>query len=188
MSKPDPSSLRHDPFSDQTVREAIGVIPAALFIKDRDSKIVFMNLACEEQWGIAFADLQGTDGSQFFPPEQTKLFLAKDQEVFAGGQPIDLDEQIWNAELKANRTVHTVKKPLFDEHGNATYLIGMMFDITDRKQAEEMFQHQALHDALKNKAAELEELYAKVKPGRYNSLAVTSLEQSVMWIVKGLTS
>lgn len=46
----------------------------------------------------------------------------------------------------------------------------------------------ALHDALKNKAAELEELYAKVKGGRYNALAVTSLEQSIMWIVKELTS
>ncbi len=46
----------------------------------------------------------------------------------------------------------------------------------------------ALHDELKNKAAELEALYAKVKPGRYNALAVTSLEQSVMWIVKELTS
>lgn len=46
----------------------------------------------------------------------------------------------------------------------------------------------ALHDALKDKAAELEALYAKVKPGRYNSLALTSLEQSVMWIVKELTS
>lgn len=46
----------------------------------------------------------------------------------------------------------------------------------------------SLHDALKNKAAEMEELYKQVKPGRYNSLAVTSLEQSVMWIVKELTS
>lgn len=46
----------------------------------------------------------------------------------------------------------------------------------------------ALHDALKNKAAELEQLYLKVKPGRYNSLAMTSLEQSIMWIVKELTS
>ena len=36
----------------------------------------------------------------------------------------------------------------------------------------------ALHDALKAKAVELEELYAKVKPGRYNALAITSLEQS----------
>lgn len=46
----------------------------------------------------------------------------------------------------------------------------------------------ALHDALKDKAAELEALFSKVKPGRYNSLAITSLEQSIMWIVKELTS
>ena len=46
----------------------------------------------------------------------------------------------------------------------------------------------ALHDQLKDKAAELEVLFAKVKPGRYNSLAITSLEQAVMWIVKELTS
>ena len=46
----------------------------------------------------------------------------------------------------------------------------------------------ALHDAIKDKAAELEALFGKVKPGRYNSLAITSLEQSVMWVVKELTS
>jgi hypothetical protein len=45
-----------------------------------------------------------------------------------------------------------------------------------------------LHDALKNKAVELESLFAQVKPGRYNALAITSLEQAVMWIVKELTS
>ena len=41
---------------------------------------------------------------------------------------------------------------------------------------------------IKNKASELEELYGKVKTGRYNALAITSLEQSVMWIVKELTA
>lgn len=46
----------------------------------------------------------------------------------------------------------------------------------------------ALHDSIKEKAAELEELFNKVKAGRYNSLAMTSLEQSVMWIVKELTA
>ena len=49
-------------------------------------------------------------------------------------------------------------------------------------------EEKALHDALKNKAAELESLFAQVKPGRYNALAVTSLEQAIMWIVKELTS
>lgn len=49
-------------------------------------------------------------------------------------------------------------------------------------------EEKTLHDDLKNKAVELEELFGKVKPGRYNALAITSLEQSIMWIVKELTS
>lgn len=46
----------------------------------------------------------------------------------------------------------------------------------------------ALHDQLKEKAAELEALFDKVKKGRYAALAMTSLENSLMWIVKELTS
>lgn len=49
-------------------------------------------------------------------------------------------------------------------------------------------EEKALHDALKDKAGELDALFAEVKPGRYNSLAQTALEQAVMWIVKELTS
>jgi len=45
-----------------------------------------------------------------------------------------------------------------------------------------------LHDEIKDKATELEAAFNKVKTGRYASLAMTSLEQSVMWIVKELTS
>lgn len=45
-----------------------------------------------------------------------------------------------------------------------------------------------LHDAIKDKAVELENLYLQVKPGRYNSLAVTDLEKSIMWIIKELTA
>lgn len=46
----------------------------------------------------------------------------------------------------------------------------------------------ALHDEIKAKADELDALFTKVKSGRYNALAVTSLETSVMWIIKELTS
>lgn len=46
----------------------------------------------------------------------------------------------------------------------------------------------ALHDAIKAKAEEMEELFGAVKAGRYHSLAVTALEQSVMWIIKELTA
>lgn len=46
----------------------------------------------------------------------------------------------------------------------------------------------ALHDEIKGKAAELEALFERVKQGRYRSLGLTALEQSVMWTVKELTS
>jgi hypothetical protein len=49
-------------------------------------------------------------------------------------------------------------------------------------------EEKALHDDLKTKAAELEVLFDRVKDGRYKSLAMTNLEQAVMWIVKELTS
>lgn len=45
-----------------------------------------------------------------------------------------------------------------------------------------------LHDGIKAKAAELEALFEQVKPGRYRSLGLTALEESVMWTIKELTS
>ena len=49
-------------------------------------------------------------------------------------------------------------------------------------------EEKALHDEIKSKATELETLFERVKPGRYRSLGMTALEESVMWTVKELTS
>lgn len=49
-------------------------------------------------------------------------------------------------------------------------------------------EEKQLHDSIKNKAEELEQLFEKVGSGRYQSLAFTSLEEGVMWAVKQLTS
>jgi len=45
-----------------------------------------------------------------------------------------------------------------------------------------------LIDQIKAKAAELESLFKVIPAGRYTSLAMTGLEESVMWAVKALTS
>jgi hypothetical protein len=46
----------------------------------------------------------------------------------------------------------------------------------------------ALHDQIKAKAVELEQLIETVKPGRYRALGLTALEEAVMWTIKELTS
>lgn len=45
-----------------------------------------------------------------------------------------------------------------------------------------------LHDEIKTKAQELEELFERVPDGRYKALSMTALEEAVMWNVKQLTS
>jgi PAS domain S-box-containing protein len=123
--------------SEDRLLEIINVMPIALFIKDPDSMIILMNYACEKQWGMAFKDLQGSDASKFFPPDQVADFLAMDKGVFAGRQMVDFEEDTWNAALKENRTVHSFKKPVYDAEGNPLYLIGVSVDVTERKLSEE---------------------------------------------------
>jgi diguanylate cyclase (GGDEF)-like protein/PAS domain S-box-containing protein len=123
-------------FLDQSLREVIDAIPAALFVKDGNSRIVLMNRACEEHWGMSFGELHGTDASQFFPPDQMEWFLAKDREAFAAGRAVDFEEPFWSAARKENRTGHTFKKPIYDADGKPLYLVGITIDITDRRCAE----------------------------------------------------
>ncbi|MDE2624803.1 MAG: EAL domain-containing protein [Betaproteobacteria bacterium] len=120
----------------QSLKEAVDAIPAALFVKDTASRILLMNRACEEQWGIPFAEIRGTDGGAFFPPDQMDWFRAKDREVFAGGSQVDFEETFWNAKLRQNRTGHTFKKPLFSSDGSPICLVCTTFDITQRQQLE----------------------------------------------------
>ncbi len=45
-----------------------------------------------------------------------------------------------------------------------------------------------LHDRIKVHAEALALHIEEIKPGRYRSLAITALEESIMWAVKELTS
>jgi diguanylate cyclase (GGDEF)-like protein/PAS domain S-box-containing protein len=112
------------------------VLPISLFIKDAQSRIVFMNQACERQWGMRFSDLRGSDGSQFFPPEQMAQFLAIDRLAFERGEPFDFDEVYWSESHQANRLGHTYKSPTYDAAGKPLLLICATIDITERKEAE----------------------------------------------------
>jgi hypothetical protein len=48
-------------------------------------------------------------------------------------------------------------------------------------------QEKELHDQIKAKAAQIEELFERVPAGRYRALAMTALEESICWAIKGVT-
>lgn len=122
--------------SEERLNEIINMMPVSLFIKDAQGNIILMNSACEAQWGVLFSNVKGTNGSGFFPPEQLAEFLSKDKEAFAGRRMINVEESVWNSEIKGSRTLHTFKKPVYDKKGYPLYLIGISIDISERKLAE----------------------------------------------------
>ena len=114
----------------------INLIPVAFFVKDHQSRFFLINCACEEQWGMSFADLRGTDASHLFPPEQMEQFLTTDRSIFKGRKPVEFEETFWSAAKKADRIGYTFKLPMYDASGNPQYLVCVTIDITERKLAQ----------------------------------------------------
>ncbi|MEO8303305.1 MAG: GGDEF domain-containing protein [Betaproteobacteria bacterium] len=122
--------------SSQMLLSIIDVIPVAFFVKDHLSRFFLMNRACEEQWGMSFAELRGTDGHELFPPDQMRQFLDTDRLIFQGRQPIELEETFWSASRQSNRIGHTFKMPMYRENGDPQYLVCVTLDITEQKLAQ----------------------------------------------------
>jgi len=114
----------------------VDLIPVAFFVKDHESRFFLMNRACEEQWGLSFEALRGTDAGQYFPPDQMERFLAADRAIFAGREPVEFEEVFWSAAKQSNRTGYTFKRPLYDADDNPQYLVCVTLDVTERKRAE----------------------------------------------------
>ena len=53
-------SLQH---SREQVLTIINLIPVALFVKDKNSRLFLVNQVCELQWGVCFSDLRDTERS-----------------------------------------------------------------------------------------------------------------------------
>jgi PAS domain S-box-containing protein len=122
--------------SEERLNNIIDMMPVSLFIKDAQSRITLMNSACEVQWGVLFSSIAGTDGSRVFPPEQMQYFLESDRKIFAGRKMMSSEQQVWNSEIKENRTVQTFKKPLYDKNGEPLYMLCIGIDISERKLAD----------------------------------------------------
>ena len=141
------------------LQEIITMLPIGLFIKDPDSRMILMNPASEQLFGYRFDELNAGDYSALHAPEDVAAFRAKDQEAFAGGVQIDYEETVWNAVLGEQRHMRTFKRPVYDERGQAAYLICICLDISDSKHAEHKLRelNEHLEERVAQRTAQLDE-------------------------------
>ncbi len=120
-------------------------IPNSVVVKDSQNlRLVLSNKASEELVGYSKQELIGKSDYDFFPKEQADLFTAKDREVLANKQSLDIPEEFIQTKHQGVRIIHTKKIPLLDSAGNSQYLLAISEDITNRKETEIVLQRYQL--------------------------------------------
>jgi diguanylate cyclase (GGDEF)-like protein/PAS domain S-box-containing protein len=124
--------------SEERYRTLVENLPQKIFLKDRNSVYISCNENYAQDLKIKPEEIKGKTDYDFYPKEIADNYRADDQRIMGLGNIEDIEEkyipndhEVW---------VHTVKTPVKDEEGNVTSLLGIFWDITERKNAEDMIR------------------------------------------------
>jgi len=124
---------------ERLLRQIIDANPSLIFVKDWDGRFVLVNQATAEIYGTTVDALVGKTDADFNPnPEEVAHFLRDDREVISSGRPkLISEEQVTNPLTKQTRWFQTIKVPLRLPEEEASTLLGVATEITERKRLEE---------------------------------------------------
>lgn len=110
-------------------------LPGHVYWKDRNGTYLGCNLSQAQDLNLASCDdIIGKTDYDLSPQDTADLFREIDIQVLTLGKTIDVEEEIIkNGE---SRIVLSKKTPLYDEYQNIIGLLGISFDISDRKYME----------------------------------------------------
>jgi PAS domain S-box-containing protein len=119
------------------LRTLVDLIPAHVYVKDRESRFLVTNLACANYVGASSTvELIGKTDADFYPREMADLYR-KDELGVLEGIPILNKEEGWVSSNGTRTIVLTTKVPFCNVNGKIIGLVGASIDITDRKKSEE---------------------------------------------------
>ena len=111
-------------------------IPAAVFLKDAARRYVAVNRAYHDHLPPDVDDPIGRRDCELFPPRLAREFLAEDREVLTRGRTLrkEMRVRLRDGRLTDNAVTLSAVR---GADGWIIGLVGVMFDISDRKRAEE---------------------------------------------------
>ncbi|TFE36781.1 response regulator [Paraburkholderia dipogonis] len=132
-------------------------IPDVIFVKDAATlRFVRFNKAGEQLLGARREELIGKSVYDLFPAQEADFFALKDRDVLESRRLVDVPEEPVHTRY-GPRTVHTMKIPILDVHGEPQFLLGISRDITEQKRADQELRRyrEHLEDMIRERTVEL---------------------------------
>ncbi len=121
--------------SENKYRELLENLPQKIFHKDKNSVYVSCNNNYARDLKIQPDEIIGKTDYDFYTKELAEKYRADDERIMESGETEYIEEKyIQNGQ---EVFVQTAKTPLKDEKGNMIGILGIFWDITERKQIEE---------------------------------------------------
>jgi PAS domain S-box-containing protein len=142
-------------FQRNLLRTLAETFPHHIYAKDTQTRFIFGNMAVAQGMGVKGPDeLIGKTDFSFYPEECAAQYHQEEQAIIQSGRPLANHEERLNY-LLANDVAWmlTTKVPLRDDNGKVVGIVGINYNITDRKKMEM---------ELISRNAELSELNAKL--------------------------
>ena len=120
---------------DMSFTDILSAVCDPVFVADREHHIVFVNDAYCRFTGFSRAVVLGKTAADFFPESEARIFHEKDDLVFSTGQAnVNVEEYTDSAGV-----VHPIvtKKALYKAPDGATFLVGVIHDLTSIRLAQE---------------------------------------------------
>jgi len=141
-------------------QKLIDAIPIPVFYKDVRGVYLGGNRAFADFLGRKMEDIVGRTVHQIAPPDLAEIYERTDEELFRRGGVKSYETAIMHAD-GARHSVIVNKAAFSDSEGAVGGLIGSIFDITRRKQDEEILRQR--EEELSIKSRNLEEVNMALK-------------------------
>ncbi|MDS4057847.1 MAG: PAS domain S-box protein, partial [Candidatus Contendobacter sp.] len=141
----------------------LDAIPVPVFYKDAVGRYIGFNEAFTEFYGKKRQELVGKSVFDLAPKELAEIYHAKDLEVFQHPIPQVYESRVIDARGVAHDVIFH-KAAFVDSNHHVRGLIGVILDITDRKQVEEELQRHREHleELVAERTAELRQAMAQL--------------------------